>query len=320
MLDAPEELYSDDEKSILGDTINQEILINEQNTQTDNQQMQNAKIGVTLEQLEALFDRKLNSIKETWLSELKTTVETVIINEINKVKQELSKTTTAISQKQDQINKEIEKLNKIIINLKKENMQLQTEIQKINKNIEINKNALPTGKCCEGSRDKKIILYGLEENRWEESGELYERVVCMFQDILNINIQGYVENMKRIGKKGFRRPLEIEFMSKNLTRQLLQHRKYFKNTGLAVSEVLGEESLQKRKKLIETLIKARRDGHRANIIDDKLIINGRHYNPEPLDDNIINRTTTNAETQILDATETSPPNTTISADFFRPQY
>lgn len=95
---------------------------------------------------------------------------------------------------------------------------------------------------------KMLVLYGLEENEFETEADLYNRVVTAFFDITQTDLTGYIEDMTRIGYRGRRRPLKIEFLSKRMTRYLLRSVNMFRNTGLWVSEFLDENGLQDRKK------------------------------------------------------------------------
>ncbi|KAI5632659.1 hypothetical protein NE865_14641 [Phthorimaea operculella] len=182
--------------------------------------------------------------------------------------------------------KMIEELNNKIMQLNSENQRLQSNIQSIQKTIEhINKTSpdASTKYCLKEDNKKKLILYGLEEDRGEVAKDVYERIIYAFQDILNINIRGYVEDLKRLGRNGYKRPLLIEFLSKNLTREILHNKHLFKNSGLSVSEVLEEEALKQRKKLVEIMIGARRQGKRANIVNNRLYIDGKEYLPKSPD-------------------------------------
>lgn len=273
-----DESISEEDLSLLGDTIN--TIPQTQNKEST--PLKSIRSQITLTQIEALLDRKLNTVKHSLLSEITTAISTVTATEIEKLKIDLLKTINVLSSEQENQKKGIQIIENKIKQLDTENLRLQTEIQNLQKNIEkLNLTALqPKEPKVKESNEKKIILYGLDELREEDSCQLYERLVYAFQDILNINVQGYIEGLRRLGKNGHRRPLEIEFLSKNLTRQILQNRRYFRNTGLAVSEVLGAESIQHRKKQIAILIEARRNGHRANIVNTKLYIDGKEYKPD----------------------------------------
>jgi hypothetical protein len=99
----------------------------------------------------------------------------------------------------------------------------------------------------------------------------------MFYNILNVNINGYIEQATRIGKRGYRRPLRIDLLSRRMTNHVLQNAYYFKNTGYAVSPLLDTKSLEERKSLRENMIRARREGKHATIRNNKLFINGKEH-------------------------------------------
>lgn len=96
--------------------------------------------------------------------------------------------------------------------------------------------------------DKTIVLYGLNEfTKFETEEELYERIIYAFYDITNIDLTGYIEDVNRIGQRGWRRPIEIELLSKRLKKHILLNIKLFKNTGLWISEFLDEKGRRERK-------------------------------------------------------------------------
>lgn len=268
--------YSDNDISLLGHTIEHEAEPSNVSQRPDTLATTNL-----IDQIETLLDRKLDTIKSSLLSELKSTIETVIQSQISKQNQKLVTTINTLSSEQEKINSDIEKINNMMTNLRSENLKLQNEIENLRKLI-INHNT-PNYKISnekEENNAKKIILYGLQEDRWETEHELYDRIIFAFNDILNINLEGYIEDIKRLGNRGHRRPLQIELLSKKATKQILQNRRLFKNTGLSVSEMLGPESLQVRKNLIKILVEARGKGRRAKIINNRLIIDGQEYTPD----------------------------------------
>jgi hypothetical protein len=96
-------------------------------------------------------------------------------------------------------------------------------------------------------QNKCLVLYGLNEYRHESELELHERVISVFYDIAGIDLTGYIEDLCRIGRQGYRRPLKIELLSKRITKYVLQSVYNFKNTGLWLSTFLDDKGLQKRR-------------------------------------------------------------------------
>lgn len=172
---------------------------------------------------------------------------------------------------------------------------------------------------------KKIVLYGLTENYNETVFDLCDRVSHVFQEIMNINIDPYIEDIKRTGRNGYKRPLAIEFISKRMTKYIFDNAREFKNTGLAVGPFMDKKALQQRYELRHKLRIARQNGDHAVIRDNKLYINGKglectssstdaHLNIETSEIPTDNKTSTrNME---LSQTQTLPPpeKTTITAE------
>lgn len=295
---------SEDELDTLGDTVRTKK--SKKKSQIPLHALSNT---VTLVQIEALLDRKLENIKTSLLSELKSTIVSVTTREITKLKTEISETINTLQLEQKSLKEDLEKVNKMITELNLENNKLKAEMNYIQTKLcddnMINQRDIEYAE----NNYKKIVLYGLIENKYENECDVYDRVVNIFQDIYNINLTGYIEDMKRLGKQIGRRPLVIELLTKNLTKNILQNRHYFKRSGLAVSELLGPESLQTRKKLIEILIDFRKKGHRANIINNKLFIDGKEYKPQEYTSNSNNNSTTLPQSKIQSNTnETSQNN------------
>lgn len=66
------------------------------------------------------------------------------------------------------------------------------------------------------TNEKKVVLYGLDEY-WDESEhQIIGRINHAFHELLSIDINGYIESVSRIGKKGYRRPIIIELISKRM--------------------------------------------------------------------------------------------------------
>lgn len=265
--------------SVLDETLNTESKITDSNKRNTLQEPTSQVI--TLQQFESLLDKKLDSYKQSLLNELIETITCLTSREITTFKKELTQTTdnlvceqTNISDKIQQMNTSINELNRENCKLWNEIQEIQTSLNKLNSQQHLSKNINESIL----NINKKIVIYGMEERRENES-ELQDRVIYLFQDVLNLNVSGCLEDIKRLGKKGHRRPILVELLSKNMTNYILKNRRAFKNTGIAVTELLEGESLKYRKKLIETLIAARKEGHRANIINNKLIINGNEFKP-----------------------------------------
>lgn len=267
-------VLSDEELSILGDTLDhesEEPVIVPPPSQTNQ---------INMDQFEKLLDKKLESNKKSLLLELKRT----LVNEIkNTITNEINQNISSLFTEQKSLKSEISTIKTHIANLEAENKNLLTQIQQLqnqisppseNTTMRDYKQDIDYSQNC-----KKIVLYGLNEyDERENENELHDRVIHVFREILNTNLVGYIEDLTRIGRRGYRRPIVIEFLSKRMTKYLLQHKNYFRNTGLAITEFLDEKPLLVRNKLRQHLQEARRNGHHAIIKNNTLIIDGQECN------------------------------------------
>lgn len=235
----------------------------------------------TLQQISQLLDAKFESNKNSILTELRMTIQIEINQAISKLQAELSEKTNTLSTEQLKIKKELQVLNNQIINLEKERQDLKNELQVLKRQTIISESTTNI----EYDRNKKIVLYGLNETHHETELNLHQRIVGIFGDILNINLVGYIEEITRIGKKGFRRPIVIELISKRMTKYIINNARYFKNTGFAISEYLTGDSLKQRNERREKYMSAKTSGKHAGISGNKFSVNNRPSHPSrPSDD------------------------------------
>lgn len=249
-----------DDNSISGVTIN--------NT-TDCQEMNLSK--TTIDQLCALLSEKLDTNRQTLLYELKTIVQQEISSAISDIKSDYTQRTDALKYEQEEIKLKITALNEKI-----QNLETQLENYKNNK-LQTTDSKLTSKEFSSYNNNKKIVLHGLEEYQGETEASVYDRVVQLFYDVLNINLEGYVEQLTRIGRRGFQRPLEIELISKRMTKLVLENSNYLQNTQFSVTEYLDAGELKKRRELRKVLKEARDNGKYAILRNGRLFINGNEY-------------------------------------------
>lgn len=315
------DLSSSDDESILGDTQitdlhNQKIL-----KKTTKHLPIEDQTKLIFDQIEKILDNKLEKMKQCIIMEIKNIYEAQPIPKLphkkkDSVESNLTKLTTEnISQNHDLLN-----INKYINELKEENKKLQHKMKEIQieiKNTQTVRNESSLENLL-SNNNKKVVLYGLQKNKWETDDELYDRVLNVFYNILNINLDGQIEEVYRLGKKGNKTPVVVELLSKNGAKYITQNKSYFQNTGLAVSEFLDENSRKERKKMIEILVKAKQNGYRAHIKNNKLFINGTETNLDQQNTSLYCPRET--QEQSLKKTEPQPINDSIRPDTFFPQY
>lgn len=232
------------------------------------------KEPLTLQSINSLMKLNLEKNNISILSEIRAIVQSQIDdaiydlrNEIHKQREQSKKEYSETQTKIENINSKIKLLNSDLNKLKAENQQLKTQLH--------NSTYIPTETKLTFDPAKTIVLYGLTENHWDSNEQTYDRVVRAMYEILNVDLTGYIEELTWIGKRGTRRPIRIELISKRMTNYLLSCGKYFKNTGIGISEHLNEQSLRERRVLKEAMIAARRNNQHAVLRKNKLIINGR---------------------------------------------
>lgn len=257
-----------EDQSILGDTICSPI---SRNLESNSPSLP----SITLEQISSLLDKKLALNKTEILSQIKADLRMLFQDELQQaikdIKQELNNSLVNITKEQEKLKADINELTKKIKMLDAECNQLKCNINNSQEQCKYIPKPIQT------DIDKKIVLYGLEEMTWETESELYERVTAIFHDVMNVNLGGCIEDLNRLGKKGNRRPLVIELISKRMTNYVLRNRHAFIRSGMAINDFLNEESLQKRYELRTVLKEARRNGKHAVFRGNKLIINGKEY-------------------------------------------
>lgn len=264
--------------NLLGDTIQNESY----NGDLNSENVQEALIKTNLigiEHFEKLLDKKLKENKQSLITELQFLILSEVNNAICDLKIEMLEKTNTLQSEQIKQKMDIQEMNKTINMLELNNKKLQNEIEELKKCVmqsEVSQpiNNLEDHKYKEDSC-KKVVLHGLIYNYWETEHELYDHVVNIFQDVVNINLVPYIEDITRIGRKGPNKPIVIELLSKRVTKFILDNHYLFKNTGLSISEFLNPESLKKRQLLRENLRRARKSGHHAIIRNNTLLVDGK---------------------------------------------
>lgn len=218
---------------------------------------------------------RLKDNNKSIIAEIKNTIKTEIELAIKKIKEDLEQETKQLQEENEQRKEDIKLINSKIENLTIQNKSLKQEIidlKTIIKNSEKQVN-------CSDNNSKKIVLYGLPEYNKETDCDLYNRLIDLFRELQNVDLTGYIENMRRIGRYGTRnRPLEIELLSKRMAKYVIENNEYFYGTRMSVSEYLDENARKKRQLLRDQMIDARKKGQHAVIKNNQLYIEGKLQN------------------------------------------
>lgn len=231
---------------------------------------------INYDKFSELLKRELQNLKTSITAEITQNVTqnitTILTQKIysatENIRKELHKNTNSLQIEQNTIIQNIKVINDKIKNLETENSKLRSELKSIADNVN---NHSP-----QAEYNKKIVVYGLQENEYENGDVLIQRISNIFNDVMAIDINPYIENITRIGKRGFRRPLEIELISQRMMRYVLQNKNYFRNTGIAITKFMNPQELSQRKILRETLQEARQKGS-AYIKGNRVYLGNKEY-------------------------------------------
>lgn len=262
-----------DDHSVLGDTMNQHTSTT---PPSKNITCNTGSSSITLDQISQLLDEKLKNSTDYILSEmftLKSDIRNELTSAIHNIKQELTNHIDVLTQDYKNLKTQHEKTQEKIYTLETQNIELQLQIKELQSNFI----TLKPPEISDYNISKKIVIYGIEEMNWETEYDLQDRVINIFGDILNTDLTGYIEDLTWIGKYGRKRPLVLELLSKQMTKFILQNKRYFRNTGITISEFLDVKATQTRRKLREILDVERKKGKHAIIRNNILYIEGKEY-------------------------------------------
>ncbi|KAI5645482.1 hypothetical protein NE865_02569 [Phthorimaea operculella] len=308
-----------DDLSLLGDTIVHGN-INSPQSQPP------AAEALTVSQLERILDMKLAANRQSLIQEIKQSIFAEFKSALSELKTEMNTKINTVSCNQKSLQNSISEIDKNINILTTENTKLKNELDELKRQFSNTKDYVQPNPTKSDENNtatcKKIVLNGLREDYYETEVEVHDRVINIFRDILNVNTAGYIEDLTRIGRRNDKRPLVIELLSKRLARHLLQYKHLFKNTGMAISEYLDQDSIQQRRKLRESMLEARRNGSHAVIRNNKLIVNGKEV--KQIQENIMNtensenkNTKTTTQDTRRDTKSTEKQSTTPQDNSFR---
>lgn len=224
---------------------------------------------ITLEQMKKLLAANTEFILQE-MTKIKFSLRKELSDVITNFKDEILGQTNSLRVEQDKISKQIEQMNKKILCLENDKCQLQNEIKLLQQ-----QKSNPSEQYPDIDLPKKIVLYGFEESYNETERELLQTVCQSFHDYMELDLNPFIENIRRIGRRGRNRPILLELISKRMARYVIQHAHYFKNSGIYISEFKNKTELQEIKQLRELMSKARQEGKHAIIRENKLYIEGK---------------------------------------------
>ncbi|XP_059047354.1 uncharacterized protein LOC131842804 [Achroia grisella] len=212
-----------------------------------------------------------SDLKNIMKSEIDKAVEKII----NNLKENLGQPINNIYKQNEKINTDIDQINTDIEQLTQENNKLKKELRELQ--IKMSNPGNYYDKLQNNSR--KIVLYGFTEYNREHETDTYNRLLQTFQDIANINLVGYIDDIYRLGKKyNTNRPLVIELLSKKMVKYIINSSRYFYGTGLYISEYLDRDAQKEKMALREQMFLSRNRGNHAIIRNNQLFVDGKRIN------------------------------------------
>ena len=169
----------------------------------------------------------------------------------------------------------IDDMNEKLIKFKQNYNKALTEIQDLKKETENIKTQMKEVKTIEWeTRNKNIIIFGLEESKYEGKLETRNRVTKLFTEVLRTNFEAHqIDNLYWIGKRKLNRPLLIKFNS-TITKELIINKKrLFGKWKVRVEEDFSPEICSIRRRLIKYMWMERKNGKHAILSKDKILVN-----------------------------------------------
>lgn len=183
-------------------------------------------------------------------------------------------------QKLDMLDMKEDIKNTIIHNINEKFKNLETKNEQLEQKIETQK--LKIDNFEKFIRRKNLLIFGVEEHE-KSYHELEEKVLNIISKKLNIKCEhNNIESVRRLGKKSNKiRPIVITLATMGLKIQIQKNKKMLDTTPYYIKEDYPLEVLNKRKELQIEVEEARKQGKKAIIKYDKLVIlDNKHQNTQ----------------------------------------
>lgn len=180
------------------------------------------------------------------------------------------------------LNTKLEKIENAIETYNNSNDMIQTTISRLEKQLK-NKEKL-IEKLDMKTRERNLLIFGVTENKNEN---VEQTVIKLMGEELKINLSANdIEGAIRIGRSaetGKSRPIFVELNSKKIKKAIFMNSKALKGTNIFLEHDFPKEMVETRKALRTHLRKAKQEGNRAFLSNEKLIINGTPYSLSELE-------------------------------------
>lgn len=206
-----------------------------------------------------------------------------ILSEIKEVKKDIETLKETVKFNSDEVqdlkieNNELkERINKLEKKDKSEHcLKLETEINLLKKDI-VNLETY--------SRKENIIIHGIKESSGTE--DCKQLVKNLINNKLQISGEINIQRCHRLGKKqqemDRHRPIIARFAFFSDRETVWKKKQMLKGSNLFIEEDLPVAIQQRRRRLLPVMKAARRDGKRASVHGDRLMIEGKPYTVESI--------------------------------------
>ena len=189
--------------------------------------------------------------------------------------------TSIVQNHSVEINKKIDNLNTEWKGTAKEVTTMRKEMEDIKERMQ---NTITMER---DYRNHNIIIFGLGEQQYESKFDTVYRVLDLFTNELHLNMSDQmVANAYWIGRRRGNRPLLVRFTSVLARDQVLERTRMLKGTRIRVDRDYDYKTRVTRRKLLQYMWNARREGSQAYLVHDKIRINGKILDLEFCEENI----------------------------------
>lgn len=178
-----------------------------------------------------------------------------------------------ISSKLQTMDTKLEKITDEVVKLRKENDALRERVTKQDKQIELLERE---------ARRNNLIIHGVTDDENERMEGTEHKVVEIIKRTgVDIAADREIDDARRMGRyrEGNTRPIQVKLTRGNKKAEILKQARNLKGTDIWIDQDYPKEILEQRKELIPKLKEAREKGNKATLKYNKLIINGKVYNP-----------------------------------------
>jgi hypothetical protein len=135
------------------------------------------------------------------------------------------------------------------------------------------------------SRRNNLVFYNIAEQERENWKQTETLVKKMIEEQMGVQLhENDIERAHRLGRRRDKsRPIIVKFSNFKVKSEILFRRTTLKGTKIRLDEDFTERVRSIRNKLTDFMFRARKDGRRAYIRFDRLVVDGQQYSLEDLE-------------------------------------